>query len=277
MSKSPRCKASSPACRPERVDSDMLRADVAARQATLDDEFAFVATCNVGGEFMAPEKIDRLKELAGRRWLRTLDDRMGVSEQELLSKQGVPAQPLPVLEQLLADKPEHITPRAERDSIAPDNPWGFRITPPANLYNRGEIYNLSIARGTLTAEDRYKINEHIVQTIKMLSSLPFPKHLSRVTEIAGGHHEKLDGGGYPCSLDQGEHERRGEDHGHRGRVRGAHRGGSPLQEGQDALRGGQDHELHEEGQAHRSGPLCNLPGIRRLPRVRAPFHAARAD
>jgi HD-GYP domain-containing protein (c-di-GMP phosphodiesterase class II) len=52
----------------------------------------------------------------------------------------------------------------------------------------------------LTAEDRYKINEHIVQTIKMLSSLPFPKHLSRVTEIAGGHHEKLDGGGYPCSL-----------------------------------------------------------------------------
>jgi HD-GYP domain-containing protein (c-di-GMP phosphodiesterase class II) len=182
------------------VDSDMLRADVAARQATLDDEFAFVATCNVGGEFMAPEKIDRLKELAGRRWLRTLDDRMGVSEQELLSKQDIPAQPLPVLEQLLADKPEHITPRAERDSIAPDNPWGFRITPPANLYNRGEIYNLSIARGTLTAEDRYKINEHIVQTIKMLSSLPFPKHLSRVTEIAGGHHEKLDGGGYPCSL-----------------------------------------------------------------------------
>ncbi|MCE9570370.1 MAG: metal-dependent phosphohydrolase [Rhodocyclales bacterium] len=182
------------------VDSDRLRADVAARQATLDDEFAFVATCNVGGEFMAPEKIDRLKELAGRCWLRTLDDRMGVSEQELLSKQGIPAQPLPVLEQLLADKPEHITPRAERDSIAPDNPWGFRITPPANLYNRGEIYNLSIARGTLTAEDRYKINEHIVQTIKMLSSLPFPKHLSRVTEIAGGHHEKLDGGGYPCSL-----------------------------------------------------------------------------
>ncbi len=182
------------------VDSDMLRADVAARQATLNDEFAFVATCNVGGEFMAPEKIDRLKELAGRRWLRTLDDRMGVSEQELLSKQGIPAQPLPVLEQLLADKPEHITPRGERDSIAPDNPWGFRITPPANLYNRGEIYNLSIARGTLTAEDRYKINEHIVQTIKMLSSLPFPKHLSRVTEIAGGHHEKLDGGGYPCCL-----------------------------------------------------------------------------
>ena len=182
------------------LDVDALGAGIAAQQAVLDEEFAFVATCNVGGEFMAPEKVERLKEIAGRRWLRTLDDRMGVSEQELQAKQGVPAPALPVREQLLADKPEHITPRAERDGIAPNNPWGFRITPPANLYNRGELYNLSIARGTLTAEDRYKINEHIVQTIKMLSSLPFPKHLSRVTEIAGGHHEKLDGGGYPCCL-----------------------------------------------------------------------------
>ena len=182
---------------PGLVDLDALHVAIAEHQAILGDEFRFIATCDVGGEFMAPDKIDRLKVIAKRRWLRTLDDRMGISEQELLLRQEVPTQALPVWEELLSDKPEHVTPRAERDFIDTNNPWGFKVPAPANLYNRGEIYNLTIARGTLTNEDRYKINEHIVQTIKMLSALPFPKNLKRVTEIAGGHHEKLDGTGYP--------------------------------------------------------------------------------
>ena len=54
--------------------------------------------------------------------------------------------------------------------------------------------------GTLTTEDRYKINEHMVETIRMLSRLPLPRHLSQVVEIAGGHHEKMDGTGYPRRL-----------------------------------------------------------------------------
>jgi len=69
------------------------------------------------------------------------------------------------------------------------------------LYNRGELHNLSISRGTLTAEERYKINDHMVQTIVMLGALPFPRHLRAVPEIAGGHHEKMDGTGYPKRLD----------------------------------------------------------------------------
>ena len=182
------------------LDLQGLNAELAQALDVLDDEFKFVATCNIGGEFMAPDKIERLKQIAQRRWQRTLDDRMGISEQELMLRQAEPAQPIPVWETLLSDKPEHITPRAERDFIAADNPWGFKVPAPAHLYNRGELYNLSITRGTLTNEDRYKINEHIVQTIKMLSALPFPKHLRRVTEIAGGHHEKLDGTGYPRRL-----------------------------------------------------------------------------
>jgi HD-GYP domain-containing protein (c-di-GMP phosphodiesterase class II) len=71
---------------------------------------------------------------------------------------------------------------------------------PEHKFNLGEIYNLSVKRGTLTAEDRYKINDHMVQTIIMLEALPFPKHLKRVPEYAGGHHEKMDGGGYPRGL-----------------------------------------------------------------------------
>ena len=63
-----------------------------------------------------------------------------------------------------------------------------------------EAENLSIRAGTLTAGEREIINHHIVVTIKMLESLPWPHHLSRVPEYAGGHHERMDGRGYPNGL-----------------------------------------------------------------------------
>ena len=107
---------------------------------------------------------------------------------------------LPATEMLLADKPEHRIVREAGDRIPEDNPWGFRMDVPALKYNRGELYNLAIARGTLTEEERYVINHHIVQTIVMLSQLPFPRHLAHVPDIAGGHHEKMDGTGYPRRL-----------------------------------------------------------------------------
>ncbi len=68
------------------------------------------------------------------------------------------------------------------------------------LLEEDEVMNLKISRGTLTDEERDIINNHVVVTIKMLSQLPFPDKLSRVTEFAGGHHEKLDGSGYPNHL-----------------------------------------------------------------------------
>jgi HD-GYP domain-containing protein (c-di-GMP phosphodiesterase class II) len=71
---------------------------------------------------------------------------------------------------------------------------------PDLLFNRGELHNLSVARGTLSDEERFKINEHILQTIMMLTQLPFPRHMRNVPEIAGGHHEKMDGTGYPKGL-----------------------------------------------------------------------------
>ena len=69
-----------------------------------------------------------------------------------------------------------------------------------NFLSENEVYNLTIPRGTLTAEERKVINDHIVVTIKMLEELPYPKHLQNVPEFAGGHHEKLDGTGYPKGL-----------------------------------------------------------------------------
>lgn len=68
------------------------------------------------------------------------------------------------------------------------------------LLSDDEVMNLSIQRGTLNDEERKVINNHIVATIKMLESLPFPKNLQNVPEYAGGHHEKMDGTGYPRGL-----------------------------------------------------------------------------
>jgi HD-GYP domain-containing protein (c-di-GMP phosphodiesterase class II) len=63
-----------------------------------------------------------------------------------------------------------------------------------------EADNLAIRAGTLTQKEREIINHHIVATIKMLEQLPWPRHLTRVPEYAGGHHERMDGKGYPKGL-----------------------------------------------------------------------------
>jgi hypothetical protein len=70
----------------------------------------------------------------------------------------------------------------------------------AEFLTANEIENLSIRAGTLTAAERKTINQHIVTTIRMLEHLPWPKHLKNVPEYAGGHHERMDGKGYPKGL-----------------------------------------------------------------------------
>ena len=70
----------------------------------------------------------------------------------------------------------------------------------AKFLTDNEVKNLTIRAGTLTADERQVINHHIVATIKMLEALPWPKHLKNVPEYAGGHHERMDGKGYPRGL-----------------------------------------------------------------------------
>jgi hypothetical protein len=69
-----------------------------------------------------------------------------------------------------------------------------------DLLNDEEVGNLNIRAGTLNAQERDIINNHISVTIRMLESLPWPKHLQNVPEYAGGHHERMDGQGYPRGL-----------------------------------------------------------------------------
>jgi len=161
-------------------------------------DYQFIAECNSGETFMNDERIERVKEIGAQIWTRNLDDRIGLSHDELKRAKRTPSPDLPVEERLLADKVEHLV---SRDGPPfGDNPHGFKMDVPEYLYNQGEIYNLCVQRGTLTAEERFKINEHIVETINMLGRLPFPKELRRVPEWAGNHHEKLDGTGYPRRL-----------------------------------------------------------------------------
>jgi len=182
------------------ADRERLARELDDRHARILDDFAFVAECNVGGESMSDERVARLREIASQRWTRHLDDRLGLSIEELARKQRTEAAALPVEEQLIADKPEHLVERIDGGEPFGDNPHGFNLAVPSCAFNFGELYNLSVRYGTLTEEERFKINEHIVQTIVLLGKLPFPKELRRVPGWAGNHHEKLDGTGYPRGL-----------------------------------------------------------------------------
>ena len=71
---------------------------------------------------------------------------------------------------------------------------GGKVEP---LITANELHNLSIRRGTITAEERKIMNDHMVHTANMLESMPWPRHLQNVPEYAIGHHEKMDGTGYP--------------------------------------------------------------------------------
>ncbi|MES2531569.1 MAG: HD domain-containing phosphohydrolase, partial [Pseudomonadota bacterium] len=170
------------------------------------DDFAFVARCNIGGEFLADETVERLHRIGAQTWTRHFDDRLGLSAGELRQHRtgSEVGRPLPAAERLLADRPDHVVtwgdnrPPVEKGD--PRNRYGFDMTLPPVQQNMGELHNLSIRRGTLTDEDRFKINDHVVQTYVMLKNLPWPPHLALVPEIAATHHEKMDGGGYPRRL-----------------------------------------------------------------------------
>ncbi|MEO5372674.1 MAG: GAF domain-containing protein [Alphaproteobacteria bacterium] len=159
-------------------DEAELKQAFDARCQELEDQFAFVADCNLGSEFMSPDRMTRIREIGAQTWTRTFDRTLGLSWVEARRVENAQVPPAPAVETLLADRPDLKTER----------------------YDLGEYYNLCISRGTLTAEERKTINDHIVVTIEMLERLPFPKHLRNVPEFAGAHHEKMDGTGYPRGL-----------------------------------------------------------------------------
>jgi hypothetical protein len=175
-----------------------LREQLTIQRARLQEDYAFIAGCNVGGEFLDPEKQERLRSIANVTWERHFDNRIGLSPVEELTSPPAQTAALPSTERLLQDRPEHIIERTRSTDYPAE--YNINMDIPEKLYNLGEIYNLSISRGTLTAEDRFKINEHMISTIKMLESLPFPEELKNVPRYASTHHETMRGSGYPRKL-----------------------------------------------------------------------------
>jgi len=164
----------------------------------LQDEFKAVANANVGSEYMNDSDKEYIINIGSRTWCRNFDDTIGLGEEEknrvLLENSSTPQ-----MEMLLDDKLRHIIPREHFD-YDEYKKMGFKTKVPEHLYNLGEVYNLTISAGTLSYEERFKIQEHVHMTIKMLEKLPFPDYLKNVPLYAGAHHETLIGTGYPREL-----------------------------------------------------------------------------
>ncbi len=164
----------------------------------LIEEYTLVANANVGAEFMKQENKDIIKQIASRTWTRNFDDTIGLAHEEkkrLLTENST----TPQIEQLLSDKNRHIIPREHFDYEEYER-MGFKTKIPEHLYNLGELYNICTSAGTLSYEERFKIQEHVQMTLIMLEKLPFPDYLKNVPLFAGAHHETLIGTGYPRQL-----------------------------------------------------------------------------
>jgi len=142
---------------------------------TLNEERDFIRHCNVGTESMNEEDQNKIKQIAQRKWVSPNGEELTV----LLNDQEVETLFYPLIKNEIR-KP---------DDLRKSN---------------GEIENLCIKKGTLRDSERKHINDHIVATINMLKSLPYPHHLKNVPEFAGGHHERMDGKGYPNGLKREE-------------------------------------------------------------------------
>ena len=165
-----------------KVPQEELLKEFSAKVAKLEDDFAFLAACNVGDVPLSDEDVERIKKIATRTYHRYFDKTLGLSWDEHNRIKDAPPPKTNPAEPLLEDAPDHIF----------------------SGYNRGEIHNLCIRRGTLTPEESKKINSHIDMTIEILQTVPFPSHLSQVAEYAGGHHERMDGKGFPKGLKREE-------------------------------------------------------------------------
>lgn len=184
-------------------DSKRALETLNSTQKNLLEDFEFIANANIGGEYMSPDKQERIRSIAKQEWIRHFDDSLGLGEVETLRYDKENAEPLPAMEKLLSDKNQHIVKRENFDYASYEK-HGFKEEVPENLYNYGEVYNLCIAKGTLSPEERYKINEHVILTIKMLEKIPFPSQMTKIPEYAGTHHETLIGTGYPRKLSANE-------------------------------------------------------------------------
>ncbi len=167
----------------------------------LQDDFAFVARMNIGDHRITDEDLQRLKAISRITWQRHFSKRIGLSWQEMERMNPHDDEHLPVEESLISDGKAFQIPRNMSDYRLYEKEH-ITMKVPKLLYDRGELYNLSIEHGTITPEEMFKIREHAIHTLRILKDLPWNDKLKAIVEDAANHHEYLDGTGYPRSLDE---------------------------------------------------------------------------
>ena len=168
-------------------------------QEQLQKDFAFIGDINLGDREINDTDYERLIKISNTTWERNFSKYIGISWQESEYMACNDAEKLPVQEHLLSDAKEHEIPRSPSD-LSLYKKESVKMQIPKLLYNKGEIYNLSIPAGTITKEEKFKIQEHAIHTLKILKELPWSDKLKYIVEDAANHHEHLDGSGYPRLL-----------------------------------------------------------------------------
>ena len=159
-------------------NKENLQAEFVAEVKELEDDFAFIAQCNTGDFPVSAQDKERLEKISAKTFTRYFNRMLGLSWAEKTAITNPEFYNHPAQENILQDRPDHLT----------DN------------YNFGELYNLKVEHGTINAEERKKINEHINVTIEMLRALPPSDEMRKIIEYAGCHHEWVNGQGYPNQL-----------------------------------------------------------------------------
>jgi HD-GYP domain-containing protein (c-di-GMP phosphodiesterase class II) len=144
----------------ETDNKENLQAQFVAEVKQLEDDFAFIAYCNTGDNPLTETDIERLNQISKKTFTRYFNRMLGLSWAEKNAVSNPEIYNHPAIETLLQDRPDHLI----------------------DTYNRGELYSLLVKNGTITSEERQKINEHINVTIDMLKALPFPRELSAIVE-----------------------------------------------------------------------------------------------
>ena len=160
------------------ASKENLQAEFVAKIKKLNEDFSFIAKCNIGDTTLSDNDIKKLDELSTITFTRYFSRMEGLSWSEKNLIKDTKKATEPEVENLLQDRPEQLD----------------------TLYNQGELTNLKIKFGTINDSERAKINEHVKTTIDMLKDLSFPPELSNIVEYAGAHHEHVDGTGYPNGL-----------------------------------------------------------------------------
>ncbi|HUL55522.1 MAG TPA: HD domain-containing phosphohydrolase [Usitatibacter sp.] len=161
----------------DRVELVATRFEILKREAEVEMLRAKVSAL-AAGDAAAAARAER--EFAAK--VRQYDD-----DREFIRRTNFGSERMKTEDQARVSQIARYTWRNERGEIAP-------------FLSKDEEENLNIPYGTLNPGEREIINHHIVATIKMLEALPWPRHLTNVPEYAGGHHERMDGKGYPRGL-----------------------------------------------------------------------------